>query len=141
MFFYWMKCPRHTCDACMGVHVCLLAWVCVSMPCVQAWSINSHVLCFTINVRVLKWYVDLWWRSPVSMFKPLWEPHRSLQTRGFHWTTKESKDLVMETFWKPMKHLIHSCVQREAVKRSVSLPHHAVSHTLHEQNTIWSLKK
>lgn len=37
-----------------------------------------------------------------------------------------------------MKRLIHSCVQREAVKRSVSLPHHVVSHTLHEQNTIWS---
>ena len=36
-----------------------------------------------------------------------------------------------------MKRLIHSCVQREAVKRSVSPPHHVVA--LHEQSTIWSL--
>lgn len=38
-----------------------------------------------------------------------------------------------------MKRLIHSCVQREAVKRSVSPPHHVVAHALHEQSTIWSL--
>lgn len=64
-----------------------------------------------------------------SMFKPQWEPHCSLQNRVFIELSKESKELVMETFWKPMKRLIHSCVQREAVKRSVCLPHHVVSHT------------
>lgn len=57
--------------ACIGVHMCFLG------------SMNSHVLCFPINVALLKWYVDLRRHSQVSYthlnaLKPLWDPHCSL---------------------------------------------------------------
>lgn len=40
--------------ACISVHMCFLG------------SMNSHALCFPINVALLKWYVDLWRHSQVS---------------------------------------------------------------------------